>query len=66
VLTNPIHEQIEYDILTIGKSLDLSLDIELYVYNNHQGNHELYVTEVAYETVSFHKDRSTTSEHYTK
>jgi hypothetical protein len=31
VLSNPIHQQIEYDILTIGKSPDLSFDIELYV-----------------------------------
>ena len=48
VLSNPIFDEVEYDLLTIGKNIFIwlfttNLTLEL-------GNHELYVTEIAYET----------------
>lgn len=48
-VTNAIFENVDYDLLTIGK---LSIPSTSPVPLTRPGNHELYVTEIAYETFS--------------
>ena len=45
VYSNPIFDEVDYDLLTIGKSEVISSSIS----NSTLGNHELYVSEIAYE-----------------
>lgn len=47
LVSNPIFEQVDYDLLTIGATGSISFSQSLL---NFIGNHELYVTDVAYLT----------------
>jgi 2',3'-cyclic-nucleotide 2'-phosphodiesterase (5'-nucleotidase family) len=50
--SNPIFDEVNYDVLTIGINLRQTNVSLLTTTNHHAGNHELYLTSVAYETFS--------------